>query len=372
MSPRRASTSKGDPLEELEAAVARGDLANVYLLHGEEPDAIRRAVRAIRAKVIPPDDATAQSMEAFNYDRFDGSDVREAKQVLDACVQVPMLSEYRLVELRNPDELGKYRRGGDDDGPVSSRDAAVDAIVKYVADPCPSTVFVIYGSQIDARSKLVKAAEKSGRTYKFTGLAKDRDAIAYVVSEGKRLQVQVDRDAAAWLVDTIGTGRSELTSAVERAKLYADRRQLRRDDFEAVVAHTREANIFQLTDAVGQGDARTALAVLAQFFATGEKDAGTALRLFVMLARQIRLIFAAKFHDQGRGLDGQNPYLVQKLREQARGFDTHRLRAAYAGLARLDHDLKGGSKVAYASPYLAIQRWILDTCNALPGVDPLR
>ncbi len=372
MSPRGTKGGGGDPLAELEAAVARGDLANVYVLYGDEPDAIRRAVATIRKAVIPPDDATAKSMEAFNYDRFDGPDVKAAKQVLDACVQVPMLSKYRLVELANPDELGKYRRGSDDDGPVSTRDAATNAIAEYVAKPCPSTVFVIYGSQIDGRAKLVKAAQKTGRVCKFTGLGHDSEGIAYVISEGKRLQVQIDRRAAAWLVECIGTSRSELTGAVERAKLYADRAKLTRDDFEAVVAHTREANIFHLTDAVGQGDARTALEVLAQLFATGEKDQGSAMRVFAMLTRQIRLIFAAKFHNQTRGLEGQKPFIVRKLQEQARGFDSHRLRAAYSGLARLDHDLKGGSRVAYASPYLALQRWILDTCGALHGVDPRR
>ncbi|MCY1007290.1 hypothetical protein OV079_17350 [Nannocystis pusilla] len=63
------------------------------------------------------------------------------------------------------------------------------------------------------------------------------------------------------------------------------------------------------------------------------------------------------------------PFLVRGLEAQARGFSEPRLRSAYAALVRLDQDLKGGSHVAYASPYLALQRWILDTCRALPGVD---
>ena len=66
----------------------------------------------------------------------------------------------------------------------------------------------------------------------------------------------------------------------------------------------------------------------------------------------------------------QPPFLQRQYEQQARGFSEQRLRTAYAALVRLDSDLKGGSAAAYASPFMAIQRWILDTCGALPGVDP--
>jgi DNA polymerase III delta subunit len=89
----------------------------------------------------------------------------------------------------------------------------------------------------------------------------------------------------------------------------------------------------------------------------------------MLLWQTRRLCTAAFAHDPGRALNAK-PFAVNKLRQQAARFDERRLRAAYAGLARLDADLKGGSKLAYESPYLALQRWVLDTCNALPGVDP--
>ena len=81
-------------------------------------------------------------------------------------------------------------------------------------------------------------------------------------------------------------------------------------------------------------------------------------------------VSGVEFARDPAGALGIKPFAVRKLEEQAAGFDERRLRAAYAGLARLDADLKGGSKLAYESPYMAIQRWVLDTCLALPGVDP--
>lgn len=360
----------GDPGKEVLQAVARGTFAPVYLLYGDEPAAIREVVEAIRRALIPPDDAVAQSMAAFNHERFDGADVRAASQILDACAQVPMLAKVRLVELQNPDDLG--RGGGkDDEGPTSSREGAIDALVRYVEDPSPTTVLVISGTAIDGRSRLVSAVKKRGVVVKFEALKKDEDGRRFAADEARARGRELSPDAAHALVAAVGLGRSEILAALERVALYAgERRRLELADVEAVVAPTREADIFALTDAVGRGDFHTALAQLAQMFPAGEKD-GVAHQIFAMLIRQIRLLMIARANPRQVGdLAGLPPFIARKIEEQAGGMSMERLRRAYAALARLDSDLKGGSALAYASPYMALQRWILEACDALPGVAP--
>ncbi|MFY0541871.1 hypothetical protein [Nannocystis pusilla] len=99
-----------DEVRALERAIAAGKLDPVYVLYGDEPAAIRAVVTALRKVVVPPDDATAQAMAAFNHERFDGVDLTGAGPVLSACAQIPMMSKWRLVELANPDDLGKGPR----------------------------------------------------------------------------------------------------------------------------------------------------------------------------------------------------------------------------------------------------------------------
>lgn len=358
-----------DPVKELVRAIQRGQLAPVYVLYGDEPAAIREVIDALRAAIIPPDDATAQSMAAFNHERFDGADVRSASQILDACAQVPMLAKFRLVELQNPDDLGKGK--GDDGG--SSREAAIDALCRYLERPSPSTVLVISGSAIDGRSKLVTAGKKHRQVVavKFEALKRDDDARRWACDEARGRGRDLSQDAAHALVSSVGTGRTEILAALDRVILYAgERTRLALGDVEAVVAPSREADVFALTDAVGRGDAHEALRLLAQMFAAGEKETGAAMQLFALLVRHMRLLMIARAHGHEFGrLAGLPPFLVAKYEGQARGFSIDRLRSAYAGLARLDHDLKGGSHIAYASPLMALQRWILDVCGALPGVE---
>ncbi|MBK9755704.1 MAG: DNA polymerase III subunit delta [Nannocystis sp.] len=351
-----------DPVQALERAIAAGRFAPIYVLFGDEPAAIRAIVTALRRALIPPDDATAQAMAAFNHERFDGADLRTATPVISACQQVPMLAARRLVELANPDDIGK---GGGEEG--GSPTAAIDALIHYIGAPSPTTVLVIHGSGIDGRSRLVNACKKGGHAHKFEALKRDDEAVAFVLAEASARRRKLARDAATMLVAAVGTGRSELLAALEQAMLHAGDGAIGLADVEVMVARTREGNIFHLTDAVGRGDATAALAVLAQMFSAGEKDTGAAMQVLAMLTRQIRLIFTAKVG--GPEAIKLPPFLLRGLESQARGFNEARLRTAYASLVRLDRDLKGGSHVAYASPMLALQRWILDTCRALPGVD---
>jgi DNA polymerase-3 subunit delta len=351
-----------DPVQELERSIVAGRLAPVYVLFGDEPAAIRAIVLALRRTLIPPDDATAQAMAAFNHERFDGADLKSATPVISACQQMPMLAAKRLVELANPDDIAKT--GAEDGSPA----AAIDALIHYIGAPSPSTILVIHGSGIDGRSRLVNACKKGGYAHKFEALKKDDEAVQYVLGEARARRRAIAREAAVMLVAAVGTGRSELLGALDQAMLHAGEGPIGVADVEVMVARTREGNIFQLTDAVGRGDAKAALIVLAQMFSAGEKDTGVSLQILAMLTRQIRLIFTAKVG--GPDAIKLPPFLLRGLESQARGFSEPRLRTAYASLVRLDRDLKGGSHAAYASPMMALQRWILDTCRALPGVDP--
>jgi DNA polymerase III subunit delta len=359
----------------LAGLLVRGQPAPVYLLWGEDQAALRAALDAVREAVLRPD-GVSTGMEAFNHEQFDAPYLRAAAEVLNACGQVPMMAARRLIELASPEDFGKHKRDEDLDGeakpPESKRDAAIEALIAYFEAPNPSTVLVLTSTGLSGNAKLVKAAKKaSGVVERRFSAPDDKDAAAELLAEASRRGIALSSEAAHALVFAVGTMLSELLPALERAVAFADGARVEREHVEAVVAATREANVFDLTDAIGRGDPLRALEMLARMFSTGEKDPGQAMRLLGMLLWQTRRLCTAKFaRDPGAALNLRG-YPLQKLEQQVSSYDERRLRAAYAGLARLDGDLKGGSKLAYESPYMALQRWILDTCEALPGVDPL-
>lgn len=351
----KARTSKGD-------APPGATVPPVVLLYGSEPAPMSARLRELRAAVLAP------GLEAFNHERFAGRELESMSPVLEACGQLPLMAERRLVELSDPEAVGKGR------GAAAGK--ALDFLVEYVKAPNPSTVLVLSSSGIDGRSRLVTAAKKSGVVEKFEPMKRDEDAVAFVLEQAARSDTRIDRAVAHALVQLVGTGPSDLVHALERASLHAGAGQpVAQADLDAVVSHTREAVIFELTDAVGSGDGPRALAVLAHLFhESSQPEIGQANAVLSMLIRQLRLVFAARMAGaRGASVEevtGVPPFVARKLAGQARRFDEGRLRRAYAALCRFDRDLKGGAHSVVKAPYLALQRWILDVCGALPGVAP--
>jgi DNA polymerase-3 subunit delta len=334
----------------------------VVLLYGTEPAPMSTRLHELRAAVL------VAGLEAFNHERFAGRELESLSPVLESCGQLPLMAERRLVELSDPELVGKGR------GPAGAK--ALDALVDYLKEPNPSTVLVLCSSGIDGRSRLVTAAKKAGLVEKFEPWKRDEDAVAFVLEQAARSETRIDRATATTLVQLVGTSPSDLVHALERASLHAGAGQaVTQQDLDAVVAHTREAVIFELTDAVGMGDGPRALAVLAHLFhESSQPEVGQANAVLSMLIRQMRLVFVARMAGDGRGAieaaTGVPPFVARKLSGQARRFDEARLRRAYAALARFDRDLKGGAYSVVRAPYLALQRWILDVCGAMPGVSP--
>lgn len=352
---RRAAPSGGAGGSTLKA-IEGGKIAPVYLLYGSEPGPVQEIVKALRVAVLQP------GMEAFNHERFHGRELEGAGPVLDSCGQLPAMAPLRLVELSDPEAVGKGRGGRKED---------LDALVAYVNQPNPTTVLVVTSSGIDGRSRLVTATKKGGGVVeKFEPPKRDGDAVDYLMQLAERQGNAISRRVATRFVELVGTGPSALGSALSSASLHAGAGQeVTLADLEAIVPHTREAVIFELTDAVGMGEGPRALGVLAHMFRErAGTEIGQANMALSMLVRQIRLVATVKA--SGVGAVRAPPFVTRKLETQARRWSPRRLRGALAGLARLDRDLKGGSAIVAREPYVALQRWVLDACGTLPGVEP--
>ncbi len=347
------------------AAIEAGDIAPVNVLYGDEPEGVARVLRALRAAV------PAAGMEAFDHERFEGRTLTSIAPVLAACAQLPVGGARRLVELADPDQVGDKKSSGYAKGEDARR--ALDALVAYLEAPNPTTVLVLSGKGIDGRSRLVTRGRKAGVVHKFGALAHDREAVAWLEARARALGGPIDSDAAAALVAAVGLSPSQLALALDNASLHAGPgARVTLADVEAVVPQSRQTVVFDLTDAVGMGDAARALAVLRRIFdERAMPERAQALALVSMLARQVRLVWVARVAG-GRTAQVAKvpPFVARKLERQARRFDEARLRRAHEALVRLDLDLKGGSEAAARAPRLALERWVLETCGGLPGVAP--
>ena len=110
----------------------------VYVLMGEEPFYIDKICDFISENVLKPEE------QDFNQTVVFGADVN-AMQVVDMCKGYPMMAEYRVVVVKEAQNLRN-----------------LEPLEKYLLNPVKTTILVLChkNGSIDRRKKFIPQAEK--------------------------------------------------------------------------------------------------------------------------------------------------------------------------------------------------------------------
>ena len=312
-----ARPSGSDPL----APLRDGDPGPLYFLHGKERYLLDRAVDLLRARVL---DARTRD---FNYELFYGKEAG-ASRIVQAARTLPMMAKRRLVLVRDADEMKADELAG---------------LIGYISAPAPESCVVFVGEKIDQRMKFFTAFKKHGVLVKLDPLY-ERQLPDFVRGEARARGVTLEADALQLVVDEIGAELGQLADAVERLAIFVgERKQVSAEDVEQVVATTRQRSVFELANAVGEGDRAHALTVLSSML--GARESG--VRVVAMLARHVRQLWlAAELIAKGAGKMelasalGIPPFFVDGIMDQARRFSRAQLTGMHDALYRADKNLK--------------------------------
>lgn len=330
----------GQLLRDIEA----GKLLPIYFLAGEERLLSDRVVTALRRVVL------TGSVAEFNHDQVSAGEVK-AGDILQLARTVPMMGSHRLVEVRDAESLVA---------------AELEKLLPYVEAPVESTVLLFHATKADARLKAFKALDREGYLFRFEPV-RGAPLLRFLDAEARRLGAKLGGGVAELLVELVGPDFLALSSAVEKLCLFVGEGGLvTLDHVDSIVAQTRQAVIFELTDAVGEGNVSLALRSLESLRSAGEPEQ----RVVFMIARQVRLIWralealAAGTSVGGlAGVLGVPPFVAQKVGAQARRFDLPTIEAAHRQIHQADKDLKS----LRLPRHLVLERLILWLCLARGG-----
>lgn len=339
MPPRRSNGA--DQYREVMGELREGRLRPIYFLAGEERLLVDRVLRAVR-KV-----ALAGGLEEFNHDML--SPAAGTAAVLQAVRTVPMMGERRLVEVREAEGF---------------RAQELERLIPYVEAPLDSAVLLfVAGGKVDTRFKFFRALDGQGFLLRFDGI-KGALLRRFLESEARRQGATLAPRVSDLLVDLVGNDLLALAGAVEKLTLFVgEGGTVRAEHVEEVVTRTRQAVIFELTDAAGAGDAASAMGSLQSLLQGGEPE----VRILFMIARQVRMIWLARAAlDEGAspgslpGVLGVPPFVARKVADQARRFTRERIERVHGELYRTDRLLKS----ARLSRPLILERLVLGLCQA--------
>jgi DNA polymerase III subunit delta len=231
------------------------------------------------------------------------------------------------------------------DGVDKWRDKQQAAVAAAIGGELPPDLTLVLIARAKAPAKLLKAVKAAkGEVHAFEA-PKARDMPRVLVGDAQRLGFKLDPVAARLLVERMGAEPLRLRNELERLALWAgEGGQVTAADLEEMIADTSEAAVWTLSDAVVEGDARTALRVGEQLIEQGENVTGL---IYGLSSRLRSACAAAAMLEEGkppREVESSlkmHPYAAKQLVARLRDTDVANLRQATEALAQLERWCRG-------------------------------
>ncbi|MHB1133682.1 MAG: DNA polymerase III subunit delta [Chloroflexota bacterium] len=313
----------------------------LYLVHGE--DALRRTewLSEVRRSVSP--DA---GMADLNTVRLDAK-VLTAEELEAACGAAPFLADRRLViveglasRLERKDEERKP--------PRALREGDEKRLAAYFTNlPEWTDLVLVETRSISALNGFAVALVAAGGKEVRLALPKPNspELRNWTVERARARGAQLEPTALEELLAYTGNNSLLLEQELSKLAAFADGRAISADDVRQLVTYSREAIVFDFTDALGRRDLRMALGKLHELLDADEAP----IYLLTMVSRQVnQLLRARELLDAGTSPGnlatelGVHRFVGQKLGEQARNFSLGRLRTLHDELVAMDAAIKTG------------------------------
>ncbi len=299
----------------------------VVLLHGNDEYAIQAHIDKLCAGL---GDATSAGM---NIARFDGRSGLDYEAVNAAVNAVPFLAPRRVMVMTHPVAV------------LNTPEMREKYLGLFGKAPSTTAIVLAEFDELKRGHWLLKWAEqnKSRTTTHVYNLPKRWEMARWIESEGKKQGGRIDTDAAVRLAEMVG--EETRIAALELTKLltYVNfERPVSLLDVERVSILSAQGSVFELVDALGQGNGKKAQYTLHQLLE--DQDA---LELWGMVIRQFRLLLQARelLDENASPNDIQkilnlHEYVAQKVAAQAKRFSMPVLEAIYHKLIDIDEGAK--------------------------------
>ena len=334
--------------------MAATELKPAYLIVGNDRPKVEVALGRLRARF---EEGSVERLVAAGKDGATGADV------VAACNAGTLLLGERLVLVTEID--GRRDERGRLSGGWKAPD--LEAVIEYLGAPAPGTVLCLVAEELKRDSPLAKACQKVGDVLVWE--VDRRKLWEWVAKSFVERGIKVERDACEALVETVGEDKLALALEIDKLAIWANGEPVGVDEIRLLAIPTAETPPWELTDAWGRHDVGAALGAMDSMLdgsARPARDGAAAARRPARRApREADADEGApreRRAAEGRGIEARAEAAFPARSSHARrsGFSLEELREATMRLARLDHALKGGSKLA---PELEVQLAVADVAR---------
>jgi DNA polymerase-3 subunit delta len=318
-----------------------------YVFHGTDELTRAETLADFKRRLGPPDTVD------LNTTLLDGATLTLA-ELHHSCDAVPFLAEKRLVIVTGLLTRLTPRKGRE---LSATQGETLSALADYLPRlPQTTRLVFVEDRPLPAQHPILKLVRREAWGYvKQFDPPKARDLPRWIQERARKHGGAIESRAAAQLAALIGADRSAgrsrrglrlLDQEIAKLVTYTNaERAITTADVQAVVPYAQAAVVFDLVDALGRRDGRTAAQTLHRLLDAGEHPLG----LLGMIVRQFRLLIQVKElkaqgatpRDVAQGLR-LHPFPARKLYHQAVHFTAGQLEAVYRHLLDTDVAIKSG------------------------------
>lgn len=297
-------------LDRLKAQLKSGELEHLYFFYGEERFLRDHYLTMLQDKLLegPTRD--------FNFHRLDADHV-DLRELADAVDALPMMAQSSLVQVEDW-ELHKLP------------EADLKALVEILSDiPDYCTVVFLFDTvefhvdtseKADERKKKLQEVKKLGLPVEFVHQSR-RELNGWIRRHFKIHGKEIGDRQCEYLSFLTGGDMTTLLGEIDKIAAYVSGEVITEADIAAVVTPVLDAQVFDLTDAIAEGDYEKALVKLRTLLQMQEEP----IPLLAAIGGQLRRLMYAKVAiGAGRGESGvaelmkaasgraPHPYVLQK------------------------------------------------------------
>jgi DNA polymerase-3 subunit delta len=273
--------------------VAATKTKSIYLIGGADEFSIKETAAKLAEKLAP------KKAGEFGLEIIEGSfsNQDEARKILarvrEALNTVGLFGGGdKLVWLKSTELLA--------DNPTTRTEAVKDALAELgdllKGGLGEGVILLISAIGCDRRKSLYKTIEKIGEVQFFEALEEgkgdaDEDIEAFIRAKLRADGKTMNPEAVQVFRDLVAPNLREIANELEKLITYVGKRnEILPEDVRAICSASRQAVIWELTDALGARRTAHAIAVLENLLDSGDQPIG----ILMMLVAQFRLMLLAR------------------------------------------------------------------------------
>lgn len=330
----------------------------IYLLHGDDETGLQQFISGRLAALGDPE------MAKMGTSRLDGKGTSES-ELHDAVMSLPFFTSKRLVIVSNALAKFESKRAGENGEEKKESSKTQDGRANFLAllDEVPDTTELILvvsdhrkwragnyqWETITDRHFLSKWLQTHPERMTIVGfpLPTEHEMPGWIQKKTRELNGNISQPASLELAQYVGTDTRLAVLELDKLITYSNGRVIEAEDVQTVSTSIASTTIWNLTDAIGEKNARKAVTAFHQLLETLDPRQ----EIFPMLIWSFRqLLLGREVVEQGGGVNELQSMLqitdfqAKKLFSQVKSFNLTQLKKAYQRLMEIEELSKGADR----------------------------